>query len=63
MEAEKKVEIYEWQLRKIQNALRMASNIHNSSKKVTCFDRCVTQAKKFAENALEGKIDEQVPYM
>lgn len=60
---EKKVEIYEWQLKKIQDALRMASNIHNSSKKITCFDRNITQAKKFAENALEGKIDERVEYM
>lgn len=60
---EKKVEIYEWQLKNIQNALRMASNIHESHKKKTCFDRNITQAKKFAENALEGKIDERVEYM
>jgi len=60
---EKKIEIYKWQLEKIQNALRMASNIHNSHTKTTCFDRNITQAKKFAENALEGKIDERVEYL
>lgn len=56
------VTIYKYQLKEIQDALRLTSNIHNCSKKETCHDRVVTRAKKYAENALEGKIDNRVDY-
>lgn len=59
----RKIEIYEFQLEVIQEALRIASSIHSSQSKETCFDRQVCQAKKYAENALEGKIDERVSYI
>lgn len=55
--------IYKFQLEAIIEALRITSNIHNSSKGITCHDRQVRQAKKYAENALEGKKDERVKYM
>jgi len=35
----------------------------NCRDKVTCTDRMVTQAEKFAENALEGNIDKRVEYI
>ena len=57
----KEIVIYEYQLKDIQNALRLTKNIYVDGKKCrSCYDRMVIQAKKFAENALEGKKDEQV---
>lgn len=58
-----KIEIYKFQLESIQEALRMTSNIHDSRLGETCFDRTVRQAYQYANNALEGKIDERVNYM
>lgn len=55
--------IYKFQLEEIIEALRMTSNLHDSQKGETCFDRTIRQAKKYAENALEGKKDERVKYM
>jgi len=59
--------IYKFQLEAIKEALRITANIHDSrnSKKEgqTCHDRMVRQAEKYAENALEGKIDVQVSYI
>lgn len=57
------ITIYRFQLEEIKEALRMTSNLHNCEKGETCFDRTVRQAKKFAENALDGKKDEKVKYM
>jgi hypothetical protein len=57
------VTIYKFQLEQILEALRMTSNIHNSIKGVTCHDRNVRQAYKYAENALKGDKDIQVPYV
>ena len=57
-----KVEIYEFQLKEIMEALRMTSNIHQSQKKETCHDRTVTRAYNYAKNALEGDIDKKVKY-
>ena len=53
--------IYKYQLKAIQNALRLAININECNKKYnqTCFDRQILKAKLFADNALNGKIDEQ----
>lgn len=58
-----KIEIYKFQLETIQDALRLTSRIHDCKKKVSCYDRQVVQAEKYAENALKGKIDERVPYI
>jgi len=60
--------IYQYQLETIQNALRIAANIHNSRNKNketgrTCFDRQVSQAEKFANNALEGNYKKAVEYI
>jgi len=59
----KKVEIYEFQLKEIQDALRLTANIYKCRKKKTCWDRTVTQAEQYANNALEEKIDKIVPYV
>lgn len=56
------VVIYRYQLEEIIEALRITSNIHKCSKKITCHDRVVTRAKSYAENALIGKKDEKVGY-
>lgn len=50
-------EIKLYQLKTIQEALRLTSKMHNCSSNETAFDRTVTKAKKFVENALDGKID------
>jgi len=57
------ITIYKFQLETIIEALRITSNIHESSKGVTCHDRQVRQALQFAKNALEGKKDNEVRYM
>jgi hypothetical protein len=54
-EESKQIGVDAWKLKEIENTLRMASNIHNSSRKETCFDRCVCGAWKYAKEAL-GKI-------
>ena len=52
--------IYKYQLKAIQNALRLAININDCNKKdnQTCFDRQMLKAKLFVDNALNGKTDE-----
>jgi len=55
--------IYEFQLKVIQEALRLTANMHNSHKGETCFDRQIRQAEQYANNALDGKIDKEVKYM
>jgi len=57
------ITIYKFQLEVILEALRITSNIHNSTKKVTCHDRQVRQAYEFAKNALEKQIDKRVTYL
>lgn len=61
-----KVEIYKFQLEKIEDALRITANIHDSRKTMkrgrTCHDRLVKQAEQYAKNALKGRIDIRVPY-
>lgn len=54
------VEIPRWQLKQIEDALRIASNILDSNSKKTSADRDIVQARKFAKNALEGNSDEIV---
>ncbi len=57
------ITIYKFQLETIIEALRITSNIHESSKGKTCHDRQVRQAYEFAKNALQGKKDIEVKYM
>lgn len=60
------ITIYKFQLESILESLRIAANIFDSRDTAkegrTCFDRMVTQAEKFAENALNGEKDKQVIY-
>lgn len=55
--------IYKFQLETILEALRITSNIHNSSLGKTCHDRQVRQAHEYAKNALKGEKDIVVHYM
>jgi len=50
---EKMIQIPEWQMKEIEDTLRLANNIHHSQKRETCFDRCVCKAWDFAKKALE----------
>lgn len=56
------ITIYKFQLKEIIEAFRMTDMIHKTSKKETCYDRTVSRAKKYAENALEGKKSDLVKY-
>jgi len=56
------ITIYKFQLETIIEALRITSNIHNSSEMITCHDRQVRQAYEYAKNALEGRKDLRVNY-
>lgn len=61
------ITIYKFQLEAIKDALRVTANIHDSRNKLkkgeTCHDRMVREAEKYAENALKGEKDIQVPYI
>ncbi len=57
------ITIYKFQLETIIDALRITSNIHESSKGRTCHDRQVRQAYEYAKNAMKGEKDTKVPYM
>lgn len=57
------ITIYKFQLETIIEALRITSNIHNSTKGITCHDRQVRQAYEFAKNALEKQKDKRVYYI
>lgn len=59
----KEITIYKFQLETIIEALRLTSNIHESSKGVTCHDRQVRQALQFAKNALSGEKNTIVRYV
>lgn len=56
------ITIYKFQLEQIIDALRITSNIHESSQGFTCHDRQVRQAYQYAKNALVGKKDVEVNY-
>jgi len=43
------ITIYKFQLKTIIEALRITSQIHNSSKGITCHDRQVRQAYEYAK--------------
>jgi len=55
--------IYKFQLETIIEALRITSQIHESSKGKTCHDRQVRQALEYAKNALNGEKGITVRYM
>lgn len=55
----KEIVIYEYQLDEIINALRLCGNVLNTQTKTSCLDRVVEKAKKFAQNAKDGKINER----
>lgn len=57
------ITIYKFQLETIIEALRITSNIHNSSSGVTCHDRQVRQAYEYAKNALKNEKNVEVRYM
>ena len=57
------ITIYKFQLEQILEALRITSNIHNCSNGITCHDRQVRQAYRYAQNALDGKKDTIENYM
>lgn len=59
----KEIVIYEFQLKEIVNALRLTSNLHQSSKGDTAFNRQVRQAYQYAENALAEQKDIKVDYI
>ena len=56
-EEEKTIAIPIWQLKEIENTLRIASNIHKSPKRETCFDRDVMASWNIVVNALNGNTD------
>lgn len=56
------ITIYKFQLETMVEALRITSNIHESSKGKTCHDRQVRQALQYGKNALEGKKENKVSY-
>ena len=55
--------IYKFQLEAIVEALRLTSNIHNSSEGKTCHSRCVREALEYGKNALKGEKDKRVKYI
>jgi hypothetical protein len=57
------ITMYKFQLENIIEALRITSNIHNSSTLQTSHDRQVRSALQYAKNALSGKKDVEVNYM
>ena len=57
------ITIYKFQLKSIIEALRITSNMNNSSAGKTCYDRQVREALSFATNALEGNKDTEVRYL
>lgn len=56
------ITIYRFQLKAIEEALRVVANTYKCREQVTCLDRMVAQAEKFAQNALNGEKDKEVHY-
>lgn len=51
---DKIISIPAWQLKDVENAFRLTSNIYNCSKRETCFARDIMAAWNFVVNALNG---------
>lgn len=58
-----KLEIYKYQLQRIEEALRQTINILDCDKGDTCYKRNVMQAMGWVKNALNGDIDKHVERM
>jgi hypothetical protein len=56
----KKLYIYEYQAKDIENALRLAANALNSKNKKTSMDRDIMQACQYIKNVLEENIEQRV---
>jgi len=56
------ITIYKFQLESIKEALRVVANTYDCREQETCMDRMVTQAEKYADNALKGEKDTIVIY-
>lgn len=56
----KELKIYEYQLKHLQDTLRVVANTLNSRSKTTCLDRDVMQSIGMVDNALKGDIDKRV---
>lgn len=41
-----------WQLKKVENILRLTNNINNCQKKITAYDRMVVESMEFVDEAL-----------
>jgi hypothetical protein len=52
-----KLQIYEYQAKAIENALRIVSNTMKSKNKETCLDRDVEQSLEMIRNVIKGEID------
>ncbi len=57
------ITIYKYQLEEIIEAFRLTNNIYHTRDKKTCYDRIVTRAEQYAQNAIEGKKDRKVGYV
>lgn len=56
-EEEKTIAMPIWQLKEIEDTLRIISNIHKSPKRETCFDRNVMASWNIIVNALNGNTN------
>lgn len=57
----KKLKIYEFQAKQIENTFRLVAMVLKSQKKVTSVDRDVMQSWEMIKNVLSEKIDTHVP--
>ena len=53
----KELKIYEFQAKRIEDTLRIVSNIMNSREKKTCIDRDICQSLQIIKNVLSETID------
>jgi hypothetical protein len=49
------VVIPDWQMKRVEDTLRVTSNIHKSQQKVTCHDRMVCKAWDWTKESLKDK--------
>lgn len=56
----KKLIIYEFQAKEIEDTLRLVANLLESHDKKTCLDRDVMQSWQMIKNVLAGTIDERI---
>lgn len=51
---DKLISLPEWKLKKVENALRLTSNIYSCPKRETCFDRDVMEAWNIVVDCLNN---------